>query len=127
MQRVKHRIRQAYGFTDEQILEHISEYGQQWAIEAYEMIMEDEDRYWQFMVSVMPLARTPMDKKFGKSLTRYAKDLRRSISKALVPWVEEKRIQAIRDRLSRPPESKVYDESGREFDINDPDWWKKEV
>ena len=96
MKRIKHRIRRAYGYTDEQIIDHIYSHGQEWAVDAYEMIMEDEDLFWQTMIAVVPLARTPMDKKFGKSLTRYTKELRRNITKMLAPWIEQRRIQAIR-------------------------------
>jgi len=127
MERVKHTIRRAYGFTDNQIFDHIAEVGQGWAIDAYEMIMEDEYRFWNLLVSVTPLARTPMDKKFGKELTKYAKQLRKNIGIVIAPWIEERRIEAIRERLSKPPDSKVYDEHGNEVDLNDPDWWKKEV
>lgn len=127
MKLIKHRIRSAYGYTDAQIVEHILEYGQEWALDSYEMIMEDQDLFWQLSIGIAPISRTPMDKKFGKELTKYTKSLRKNVSRMLIPWVEQRRIEAIRQRLSRPPESKVYDEHGKEFDIEDPDWWKKEV
>ena len=124
---MKHSIRQAYGYTDLQIINHIMESGQEWALDAYEMIMEDRDQHWQLFISSMPLARTPMDKKFGKSLDKYTKELRKRVSRMLVPWVEERRIERIKERLSKPPQSVVYDESGNVVDLNDPDWWRKEV
>jgi len=127
MQRVKHKIRNNYGFTDEQILDHIQQYGQEWAVESYEFIMEDENTFWQLLTSVAPIARSPMSKKAGKELLRYTKTIRKEIAKALAPWLEERRIQAVRERLAKPPESKVYDEHGKEIDLNDPDWWKREV
>jgi len=127
MKRIKHTIRKAYGYTDFDIIEHIGKFGQQWAIDAYESIMEDEDRYWQLMISSLPLARTPMDKKSSKSMGKYAKELQKSISRMLAPWIEQRRIEAIRIRLSKPPQSITYDEHGNVVDLNDPDWWKKEV
>lgn len=127
MRRIKHKIRSAYGFTDKEIIDHIAEYGQDWAIEAYEMIMEDENYSWQILLTAIPLGRTPMDKKFGKELGRYSKRLSKNIEQALVPWLEARRVEAIRKRLAKPPESKTYDEHGNEVDLNDPDWWKKEV
>jgi hypothetical protein len=125
LRRIKHRIRIAYGYTDEQILEHIGEYGEDWALDAYRMIMEDEDRYWQLLLSVTPMARTPMDKKSGKALTKAMSTLRKEISKFLAPWIEQERIANIRARLAQPPKSEVYDEDGNPVDLNDPDWWKK--
>ena len=125
MQRVKHQIRQAYGFTDAQIYEHIEEYGEEWAYDSFRFIMEDRNVYWQTMMSMMPLARTPSDKKFANSLKRYTKELRSAIEKTFAPWIEQRRIAAIRKRLSEPPKSVQYDESGNVIDLNDPDWWKK--
>ena len=125
MQRMKHRIRQAYGYTDEQILDHIEEYGDKWAYDSYKYIMEDQVVYWNTLMSVVPLARTPSDKKFAKSLQKYAKDLRKSIEKMLAPWIEKRRIDAIKKRLAKPPNGVVLDESGKEIDLNDPEWWKK--
>jgi hypothetical protein len=90
------------------------------------MIMEDEDRHWQLLLSIAPMARTPMEKKAGKALAKAAKTLRKEISRFLVPWVEQERIARIRERLSRPPKSEVYDENGNLVDLNDPDWWKKQ-
>lgn len=127
MQRVKHQIRQAYGYTDDLIYEHILKYGEKWALDSYEMIMEDRNTYWQMMVAVLPIARTPMDKKFGKSLQRYAKDLRKAIEKTFAPWIEQRRIQKIKERLAKPPKGVVYDEKGNVIDISDPDWWKKQL
>ena len=125
MQRVKHQIRQAYGFTDAQIYEHIEEYGEEWAYDSFRFIMEDRNVYWQTMMSMMPLARTPSDKKFANSLKRYTKELRKAIEKTFAPWIEQRRIAAIRKRLSEPPKSVQYDESGKVIDLNDPEWWKK--
>jgi len=125
MKRVKHQIRQAYGFTDEQILAHIEEYGEEWALESYRFIMEDKNLYWQTMTAVMPLARTPQDKKFAKSLRTYSKELRKTLEKTFAPWIEQKRIAAIKKRLAEPPKSVAYDESGNVIDFSDPEWWKK--
>lgn len=127
MQRMKHKIRQAYGYTDEQIYNQILRDGGDWAIDAYQLIMEDENTYWQTMIATMPLARTPMDKKFSKSLQTYSKSLRKSIEKVYAPWIEAKRIEAIKERLSKPPKGVVVDESGNVIDVNDPEWWKKIV
>lgn len=125
MQRVKHQIRQAYGYTDEQILDHIELYGDKWAFDAFQYIMEDKAVYWQTLMSVMPLARTPSDKKFSKSLQKYTKDLRASIEKMYAPWIEKRRIAAIKKRLAEPPKGIVLDETGKQVDLSDPEWWKK--
>lgn len=125
MKRIKHQIRQAYGFTDEQIYTHIAEQGEEWAYDSYRFIMEDQNVHWQTMMSVMPLARTPQDKKSGKSIVRYSKELRKALEKTFAPWIEQRRIAAIKKRLSEPPKSITLDESGNEIDFDDPDWWKK--
>ena len=125
MKQVKHQIRQAYGFTDEQIFDHIEKYGEDWAYDSYRFIMEDKVIYWQTMMSVMPIARTPSDKKYGKALVKYSKDLRKSIEKMFAPWIEQRRIEAIKKRLASPPKGVVLDETGKQIDLNDPEWWKK--
>jgi len=124
---MKHQIRQAYGFTDEQIYEHIATDGEDWAIEAYEFIMEDRNTYWQMMTAVLPVARTPMDKKGGKALQRYTKQLRLALEKSFAPWINQRRIAKIKARLAKPPKGVVYDENGNVINTNDPDWWKKLV
>jgi len=125
MQRIKHQIRQAYGYTDEQILSHIQEYSEEWAYDSYQFIMEDKVTHWQTLMAVMPLARTPSDKKFSKSLIKYTKDLRKSIELTFAPWMEQKRIEAIKKRLAKPPEGVMVDETGKKIDLSDPEWWKK--
>jgi len=88
--------------------------------------MEDEERKWQLLIAAMPVARSPMSKKGGKSLSDYTKKLRRHITDYLTPWIKQRRIAEMKERLRRPPQSKMYDENGREVDPNS-DWWKKEV
>lgn len=106
-----HIIRSAYGYTDAQILEHVREYGIEWLTEATGFINEDTKRDMEqhiellrWMVSVAPLARTPMDKKGGRSLDSYSRQLMHALDEAL-PWIAEKKHQAIRDRLKKPPQS----------------------
>ncbi len=106
-----HTIRSAYGWTDEQILDHIKEYGLAWLNETIDLINEDrkraveermDERRW--LVHVLPLARTPMDKKGSKSLDRYAKHLLHALERAM-PWSEETRRARIRERLKKPPQN----------------------
>lgn len=94
-------------------------------MDAYELIMEDEDRYWQLMISALPSARSPQDKKGSKALLKYMNDLRKGITEYLTPWVRARKVEEIRERLKKPPKGVVYDEAGKEVDLNDPDWWKK--
>ena len=107
---IKHKIRSAYGFTDKQILEHISEYGESWAIDSYRLIMEDEHRYWQTQLTIVQAARTPMSKKGGKAITKYVKDLRKALEQTFTPWIVAERRAAIRKRLSEPPKPRVIAE-----------------
>lgn len=108
-----HRLRSAYGYTDAQILYHVREYGSAWLREALYHINEDEKKHleeevermrWQ--VHVMPLARTPWDKKGSNSLADLGKTLLKYLDNAL-PWIKEERDRKIRERLKNPPQERT--------------------
>jgi hypothetical protein len=60
--------------------------------------MEDKRQHYTIMGMLMPLARSPMDKKSGKALQQYQKDVERMLSR-LTPWIKgtlsRRRLQAM--------------------------------
>jgi hypothetical protein len=104
-------LRSAYGYTDEQILNHIIEYGTKWIEEAIGFIVDDQKREMEqdvertrWLIHALPLARTPMDKKGGRAMTQYSKRLLNALDEAL-PWKAKEKHDAIRKRLKEPPQS----------------------
>jgi len=95
----------------------VQKYGGVWAVNAYQYILEDEDRHWQLLMSVVPLARTPQSKRGGADLQKYSKKLRSDISDYLTPWVRKQKEERIRKRLKEEPRSRVLDENGKEIDV----------
>lgn len=59
-------------------------------------MQEDKADYYKVLMSIAPLARTPMDKKMGKGLEKYARDLERQID-SLTPW--RNKFSSLRSRL----------------------------
>lgn len=109
--RVKHAIRSAYHYTDKDIVDHIGQYGSEWATDAYKLIMEDEFVDKTIMLAIVQAARTPQTKKGGRVMQKYVKSLRRELSLALTPWRYKGEVSdSIKDRLSRPPEPVVIAE-----------------
>lgn len=49
---------------------------------------------------LMPIARTPMDKKSGKALVNYYKDVTRMIDR-LTPWKKHEKYERRRRQLAR--------------------------
>lgn len=90
------------------------------------MIMEDEVQSWHFLLSMIPMARTPQDKKSSKSIIKAIKEISKSIRNSLAPWIEKRRIEALRKRLKQPPKGVVYNEDGTVVDLSDPNLWKME-
>ena len=106
-----HTLRSLYGWTDEQILWHIQEFGKEWIDETTELIneqrkreLEEEVERRRWAIHVAPISRTPMDSSGGNSLESYRKSLLRELDK-LVPWREEERKESIRKRLKEPPQN----------------------
>lgn len=112
--RVIHTLRSAYGYTDEYIYDSIRRYGQAWVDEAIGCINEDKKREmeWQVeslkvLVQIAPIARTPMDRKGGNNLQKYTRRLLKELD-SLLPWKAEERRRAIKERLSKPPQEKMW-------------------
>lgn len=99
-----HAFRSAYGWTDNVILGELKRLGGEWFLNAYEAIVDEKADSRNWLMLVMPLARTPGDKKGARSLTRYSKKLRRYLDDSR-PWVKERRDWEVRQRLRRPPHS----------------------
>lgn len=75
-------------------------FGHGWLLDAWKTIMEDKVDGYIMDMSLMPLARTPMDKKGAKALERYAKSLRRNFIR-MTPWRQRKATSALRERLKK--------------------------
>ena len=101
-----HAFRSAYGWTDDVTLAELKKHGGEWFLDAYHTIMEEriEERRWLLLVA--PLSRTPHNKKDAGRLQRYGKKLHRFLDQQL-PWKKEERAWAIRQRLRRPPQSRM--------------------
>lgn len=99
-----HAFRSAYSWTDDVILSELQRLGGDWFLNAYETIVDEkaDDREW--LLLVMPLARTPGDKKGARRLTRYSRKLKKYLD-AGRPWVKERKDWEVRKRLRRPPRS----------------------
>ncbi len=63
-------------------------YGFEWLDETYRQIQEDRRDQYLMMMSMMPLARTPMDEKSGRWLSNYMRDLRRMLFE-MTPWEKQ--------------------------------------
>ena len=69
-------------------------------LSTWKLIQEDKTRFVQDIMMLMPLARTPMDKKGGKSLEKYAKKVGRALEKRM-PWLRTRRgkLAHLRDKV----------------------------
>lgn len=67
-------------------------------LQAWKFIREDKADHYKTMAALIPLGRTPMDKRGGKALTKYQRDIERSLN-ALTPW--RNKHSALRERLLR--------------------------
>jgi hypothetical protein len=60
-------------------------YGFEWLDETYRQIQEDRRDQYMMLMSMMPLARTPMDEKGGRWQSKYMRDLRKMLMD-MTPW-----------------------------------------
>jgi hypothetical protein len=99
-----HNIRSAYGWTDDQILDHAEIYGIADLLNIFKMIQEDKVEQWRMEMNIAPLSRTPMEKKGSSSLKDYEKKLSRVLD-SLVPW--QKRSSSIARQRGKIEEGKT--------------------
>lgn len=64
-------------------------YGMGWLEQQYKLCMEGMRFDYAILTQVIPLARTPMDKKSGKAMEKFAKDVQKALSRILTPWEDE--------------------------------------
>ena len=62
-----------------------------WLFQTWRYIREDKIEFYQMLMSIAPVARTPMDKKSSKGLQNYVRKLSRSLESAL-PWKQKKKL-----------------------------------
>lgn len=70
-------------------------FGAEWLEQQYRLCMEGKYLDASILMQVVPLARTPMDKKGGRAMQKYYKDVNKSLRRSLIPW-EERRADAMR-------------------------------
>jgi len=75
-------------------------YGIEWLIEVWKYIREDKIEHYRVLMSLMPLARTAMDKKGGQAIQKYGKDLERMFEDA-IPWRKKasRRRESLRGKV----------------------------
>ena len=57
----------------------------------YRYIQEDKREHYTFLLSMVPIARTPLDKDGGRAMEKYSKSVEKMVE-SLTPWdVTEKR------------------------------------
>lgn len=96
-------------------MDQVSLFGYDWLEDAWKYIQEDKADQYMFWFNLMPLARTPMDKKAGSSMNRYAKSIERYIKK-IAPWVKDRgRVDRLRGR-AKPGEMVVVLGAGESAD-----------
>jgi hypothetical protein len=60
-------------------------YGLKWIGDSWKFIQEDRATHYRMLQMLLPLARSPMDKKSAQGMSSYAKKVDRVIS-GMVPW-----------------------------------------
>jgi hypothetical protein len=80
-------------------------------LDNWKMIREDKVEFYRVMMTLAPLSRTPMDKKSGESMGKYAKQLERSFD-AMVPWTEKSRAKSRQFRNVEPGKVTVILDAG---------------
>jgi hypothetical protein len=88
-----HAIRAGYGWTDDVIIDHVERYGIGWVLETWMLIKEDQADHYSILMSLLPLARTPMDKKSGDAMKKYSSNVIKMLD-GLTPW----RSKRLRER-----------------------------
>jgi hypothetical protein len=66
-------------------LDQVQQFGFGWLDEVYRLIMEDRRDNYLMAMSLLPVARTPMEEKGSRWLSNYMRDLRRSLFE-MTPW-----------------------------------------
>jgi len=73
--------------------------------------MEDWVQEKLLDMQIAGFGRTPGDKREASQMTSAWNDITRALKK-IVPWTEERRKQEIRERLKKPPKSRVVEVEG---------------
>lgn len=68
-----------------------------WLVETWKFIQEDWVRDWKMFMTMMPLARTPMDKKGSQALQKYQKGVEKNLNH-IVYWKKGRQRDSLRER-----------------------------
>lgn len=71
-----------------------------WLVETWKLVQEDKANYLSDLAMVMPLARTPMDKRGATNLKQYADRVYKVIAKR-TPWRSARggKLRHLRDKV----------------------------
>lgn len=95
-------------------------FGSTWLIEAWKKVREDKVEYYRVLAAVLPMARTPMDRKGASALKKYQKQIDKSLD-AMVPWLRaSNRLGGLRGKV-KPGEAVVMLDGS---DVMDQDLYK---
>ena len=86
----------------------------EWLFENWKLVREDRVEQYRVLMSLMPLARSPMDKKSASALQKHAKSVERMLEDA-VPWQKHARRSTLAGKV-RPGEVVVVLSSGETAD-----------
>ena len=78
----------------------IEKFGEEWFVSCVRKIIEDRTEHKRWSVAVMPLARTPHDKKGARAMQRYARQLHSTLD-SLTPWRGKQKRQRLLDNARR--------------------------
>lgn len=101
-------------------------FGVEWLEDAYKHIQEDRREHYEWMMSLMPLGRTPMSEEGARALKNYARDIQRSL-KSLTPWdVEDSYRKALKEKVGSG-NVKVFLDAGEHGLVDHPSFKDAEV
>ena len=115
-----HEVRSNYGWTDDYILDNTEVYGTEWLKKNWELCREGFRDKASLLSMLIPMARTPMDKKSARGMQTYAKSVQKSLD-SIAPWSGNSRYRnrkrAFEKKGIKPGEMVVVSGPGERTDI----------
>ena len=108
-------MRKTYGWKEEYMIDLIESKGIGWLNKQFRFIREDEYTKWNIIMNIIPIARTPLSKQVGKSLTKADRQIRENLMRMFTPWknAHEERRKAFQAKYGiKPGEIVVIESSG---------------
>ena len=76
-----HVVRAEYGWTNDEIADHVQLYGISWLDKTVRLIIEDRQSLYSFIASVVPLASTPMSEEAAKAMKEHSNEVYKFIDR----------------------------------------------